>query len=550
VFADLSLRVTIAQLQRLLQDGLYGAWELRFPSSRHQDHFPTASQQMRQTGLVQCLNKLTIDAPTIPHQKACEVCSQHCGRLFKSSPGLNRIDGYLGGAESPHPPQLSADSPTRLVRSHTSATANFFDQRLIGRFRFPGYPGHGLAQTAPTHLQSEGLLERGGRFPVGQSQTFIQLCGQRQRPRAQLGGRTAHRIRGLPGMPPLHPPPAMSTAAHMNPKFNALHSRFRNFRLKLRYRLAFLELASASGTPRGQRHLDNLIDLIGNGPTIGVPVLLSWFAPGFFGSGLGVLPRERGGLPLNRSQRLFQQSLQACVLFFQYFNLSFEPRNFLCARLFCHTDTLAGRRMKTTTFSDIHERKCLDAEQILCLLPGAFAPQAFAQLQAPFGRPDIPVSNADRVYAADQTSNTVSVIDPYNNQLLGVIRLGNPVPGALSPLYRGQLLVHGLGFAPDYKTVAVVSVASNSVTLIDTETNAVKGTIYVGRSPHEAFFTPDGRELWVTVRGEDYVSVIDPVAMKEIRRIQVSNWPGHDHVRSRWPLCVCLFQFHTGACRH
>jgi YVTN family beta-propeller protein len=139
---------------------------------------------------------------------------------------------------------------------------------------------------------------------------------------------------------------------------------------------------------------------------------------------------------------------------------------------------------------------------------------AYAQeVQAPFGRPDIPISGHDRVYAADQTSNTVSVIDPFNNQLLGVIRLGNPVPAALSPLYRAQLLVHGLGYSPDSKTVAVVSVASNSVTLIDTETNTVKGTIYVGRSPHEAFFTPDGRELWVTVRGLDYVSVIDPVAI-------------------------------------
>src|SRR5258707_1681518 len=163
---------------------------------------------------------------------------------------------------------------------------------------------------------------------------------------------------------------------------------------------------------------------------------------------------------------------------------------------------------------------------VLCLLAVAFAPRVFAQLQAPFGRPDIPVSNADRVYAADQSSNPVSLIDPYHNHLLGVIRLGNPVPGSLSPLYRGQLLVHGLGYSPDSKTVAVVSVASNSVTLIDTETNAVKGTIYVGRSPHEAFFTPDGSELWVTVRGEDYVSVIDPVAMKETRRLQVANGPG------------------------
>jgi YVTN family beta-propeller protein len=150
---------------------------------------------------------------------------------------------------------------------------------------------------------------------------------------------------------------------------------------------------------------------------------------------------------------------------------------------------------------------------------------AYAQ-QAPWGRPDIPVSSRDRVYAADQTSNTVSVIDPSSNKLLGVLRLGDPVPGALSPLYKGQLLVHGLGYSPDSQTLAVVSVGSNSVTLIDTRTNQVKGTVYLGRSPHEAFFTPDGREVWVTVRGEDYVSVIDPVQMKETRRIAMANGPG------------------------
>jgi len=157
---------------------------------------------------------------------------------------------------------------------------------------------------------------------------------------------------------------------------------------------------------------------------------------------------------------------------------------------------------------------------ILCLLPHAFAQQA------PWGHADIPVSSHDRVYVANQTSNTVSVIDPSTNTLLGVIRLGDPVPGALQPLYRGQLLVHGLGFSPDGKTLAVVSIASNSVTLIDTATNKVKKVIYVGRSPHEPFFTPDGSELWVAVRGEDYISVIDPVQMKEIRRIQLANGPG------------------------
>src|SRR5205823_14983403 len=156
----------------------------------------------------------------------------------------------------------------------------------------------------------------------------------------------------------------------------------------------------------------------------------------------------------------------------------------------------------------------------LCLLPCAMAQQA------PWARQNIPVSSHDRVYTADQTSNTISVIDPGENKLLGVIRLGDPVPGALSPLYRGELLVHGLGYSPDSKTLAVVSVGSNSVTLIETATNRIKGKIYVERSPHEAFLTPNGRELWVTARGEDYVSVIDPVQMKESGCIKIANGPG------------------------
>lgn len=140
--------------------------------------------------------------------------------------------------------------------------------------------------------------------------------------------------------------------------------------------------------------------------------------------------------------------------------------------------------------------------------------------------PDIPISHKDRIYAAEQFSNTVSVSDPVDNKLLGVIKLGDPQPGNLSPLYKGQVLVHGMGFSPDHKTLAVVSIGSNSVTFIDTATNAVKHTTYVGRSPHEAFYTPDGKEVWVTVRGEDYISVIDANTFEEKTRIKVAPGPG------------------------
>jgi YVTN family beta-propeller protein len=140
--------------------------------------------------------------------------------------------------------------------------------------------------------------------------------------------------------------------------------------------------------------------------------------------------------------------------------------------------------------------------------------------------PDIAVSHRDRVYAAEQFSNTVSVTDPVDNKLVGVIRLGDPQPGNFSPLYKGQVLVHGMGFSPDHKTLAIVSIGSNSVTFIDTATNTVKHTTYVGRSPHEAFFTPDGKEVWVTVRGENYVSVLDANTFEEKTRIKTPNGPG------------------------
>src|ERR1700726_3518775 len=154
--------------------------------------------------------------------------------------------------------------------------------------------------------------------------------------------------------------------------------------------------------------------------------------------------------------------------------------------------------------------------------------------------PPIPITSHDRVYHADQVSNTVSVYDPSNNTLLGVIPFGDQpqsaghppwvngemTPANLSPLYYGQVLTHGMGFSFDQKTLVVGSIGSNSVTFIDTATNAMKHITYVGRSPHEAFFTPDGSEVWVTVRGENYVQVIDGTTYENKTRIIVPNGPG------------------------
>jgi YVTN family beta-propeller protein len=168
---------------------------------------------------------------------------------------------------------------------------------------------------------------------------------------------------------------------------------------------------------------------------------------------------------------------------------------------------------------------------ILTMLLAAIAlggvPYAWGgQVPAASSDPDIPISHHDRVYSAEQFSNTVSVTDPADNTLVGAVHLGDPLPASFSPLYKGQLLVHGMGFSPDHHTLAVVAIGSNAVTFLDTATNAVKHTTYVGRSPHEAFFTMDGKEVWVTVRGENYVSVLDGTTYEERTRIIVPNGPG------------------------
>ena len=99
------------------------------------------------------------------------------------------------------------------------------------------------------------------------------------------------------------------------------------------------------------------------------------------------------------------------------------------------------------------------AAMIAAATPAAVSAQGASHGQVPGAdtAAAIPMSHHDRVYAAEQFSNTVSVTDPVDNALLGVIRLGDPQPSKLSPRYRGPPLWHGRGSSPAHRTPAVVS---------------------------------------------------------------------------------------------
>lgn len=156
-------------------------------------------------------------------------------------------------------------------------------------------------------------------------------------------------------------------------------------------------------------------------------------------------------------------------------------------------------------------------------------PEELIPVQAPALPGAQPISENDRVYTADQDSNTVTVINPKTNKVLGTIVLGSvrmdTNADILGAMYHGEIDVHGLGFSRDGRYLAVICVTTNSVHVVETATNKIIRTIYVGRAPHEGFFTPDGCYIWVAERGLNTIAVIDWRSSSVVDRIVTEDGP-------------------------
>src|ERR671935_1878071 len=191
----------------------------------------------------------------------------------------------------------------------------------------------------------------------------------------------------------------------------------------------------------------------------------------------------------------------------------------------------------------------MDRRQFLQLAGAAAATLGAADVQAQGAS----IEPNDRVFITNEDSNTISVIDPRSNSVDTTINLTSfdedprppfrfvtagvvPTHAAMihKPLYHGCIDAHGAVPSPDSRMIATAGRGSSNVYFIDTfnrrvlantpnpaagpTTNAERLTsgVLIGREPHEPTFTRDGRELWVAVRGEDRIAIIDvDVAVKE-----------------------------------
>ena len=158
--------------------------------------------------------------------------------------------------------------------------------------------------------------------------------------------------------------------------------------------------------------------------------------------------------------------------------------------------------------------------------------------------PDI--APQDRVFITNEDSNTISVINPASNTVDTTINLTSfdedarppfrfvtggvmPTHAAMihKPLYHGCIDAHGAVPNPDGTLLATSGRGSSNIYLIDAVNRRVVGNvanpqagpttnpeqlssgILLGREPHEPTFTRNGKELWVTLRGEDRIAIID-----------------------------------------
>ena len=145
-----------------------------------------------------------------------------------------------------------------------------------------------------------------------------------------------------------------------------------------------------------------------------------------------------------------------------------------------------------------------------------------------FANSQVRAQKLNLVYTTNQNSNTVSVVDADKREVVGAIVLGYPAsdPAIFHPLYNGDINVHGINYDPVNGKLAVVSTTSNSVALIDASKAVVERKAYVGRNPHEPRFTKNGKEIWITVRGENYVVILDAHTLHEKSRIILDEGPG------------------------
>ena len=159
-----------------------------------------------------------------------------------------------------------------------------------------------------------------------------------------------------------------------------------------------------------------------------------------------------------------------------------------------------------------------------------------------------------RVYVANESSNSVTVVDADSLQVIATIDAKNHAthdlalsrdgrfllatnlaPGRLSVIdtasmetvasvYTGAR-AHVVAFTNDERQAWIANIAEDNVSILDIRTLRIVGTLPTGKGPTGLAFSRDGRYAYVSNQGDNTVAVVDTVTYAVLKHIPVGTNP-------------------------
>ena len=131
---------------------------------------------------------------------------------------------------------------------------------------------------------------------------------------------------------------------------------------------------------------------------------------------------------------------------------------------------------------------------------------------APAPPPPVVEAPSNRIYVANESSNTVTVIDGATFNVVGTVDAKN-------------YSTHDLSLTRDGRLLFATNLASGRVSVIDTVSLETVATIFTGGRCHVVTLTNDNRQAWVANIGEDNISIIDVANLRILGTIPTGKGP-------------------------